>query len=69
MQAEQIKHLRLCAWRARAVFAAYLNTSASDEITEGNKGKNNLNGTSLKLLNLVNRKGLEVLACKHHQSQ
>jgi putative transcriptional regulator len=48
--AAQIKRLRLRFKASQAVFAAYLNTSTST------------NGPALKLLNLADRKGLDVLA-------
>lgn len=59
--AEQIKHLRLRVKASQAVFAAYLNTSAST-VQKWEQGQKHPNGPSLKLLNLVDRKGLEVLA-------
>jgi putative transcriptional regulator len=43
------------------VFAAYLNTSLST-VQKWERGQKKPNGPSLKLLNLVERKGLEVLA-------
>jgi putative transcriptional regulator len=43
------------------VFAAYLNTSPS-MVQKWEQGQKHPNGPSLKLLNLVDRKGLEVLA-------
>ena len=59
--AEQIKQLRLRFKASQAVFAAYLNTSAST-VQKWEQGKKRPNGPSLKLLNLADRKGLEVLA-------
>lgn len=59
--AEQIKHLRLRVKASQAVFAAYLNTSPST-VQKWEQGQKHPNGPSLKLLNLVDRKGLEVLA-------
>lgn len=59
--AEQIKELRLRFKASQAVFAAYLNTSLST-IQKWEQGQKHPNGPSLKLLNLVDRKGLEALA-------
>ncbi|MFZ6735880.1 helix-turn-helix domain-containing protein [Undibacterium sp. Ji42W] len=59
--AEQIKHLRLRVKASQAVFAAYLNTSPST-VQKWEQGQKHPNGPSLKLLNLVDRKGLDVLA-------
>ena len=58
--AGQIKRLRLRCRASQGVFAAYLNTSAST-IQKWERGDKHPNGPSLKLLNLVERKGLEVL--------
>ncbi len=59
--AEQIKHIRLRNQASQAVFAAYLNTSPST-VQKWECGQKKPNGPSLKLLNLVDQKGLEVLA-------
>jgi putative transcriptional regulator len=59
--AEQIKRIRLRNRASQAVFAAYLNTSAST-VQKWERGQKKPNGPSLKLLNLVDQKGLEVLA-------
>lgn len=59
--AAQIKRLRLRVKASQAVFAAYLNTSAST-VQKWEQGQKHPNGPSLKLLNLVDRKGLDVLA-------
>jgi len=59
--AAQIKRLRLSCRASQAVFAAYLNTSAST-VQKWECGDKHPNGPSLKLLNLVERKGLDVLA-------
>lgn len=59
--ARQIKNLRLRCKASQAVFAAYLNTSPST-VQKWESGDKHPNGPSLKLLNLVERKGLEVLA-------
>ena len=58
--ATQIKRLRLRFKASQAVFAAYLNTSPST-VQKWEQGQKHPNGPSLKLLNLVDRKGLEVL--------
>jgi len=59
--AQQIKRIRLKNKASQAVFAAYLNTSAST-VQKWERGEKRPNGPSLKLLNLVNQKGLDVLA-------
>ncbi|GGY28750.1 helix-turn-helix domain-containing protein [Paludibacterium paludis] len=59
--ADEIKNLRLRCRASQAVFAAYLNTSPST-VQKWERGDKHPNGPSLKLLNLVERKGLEVLA-------
>ncbi|MDZ7781966.1 MAG: DNA-binding transcriptional regulator [Halioglobus sp.] len=58
---EQIKRIRQKTRASQAVFAAYLNTSPST-IQKWEIGGKKPNGPSLKLLNLVDKKGLEVLA-------
>jgi putative transcriptional regulator len=57
----QIKRLRLRCQASQAVFAAYLNTSAST-VQKWEQGQKQPSGSSLKLLDLVDRKGLDVLA-------
>lgn len=59
--AGQIKALRLRFKASQSVFAAYLNTSSST-VQKWEQGQKHPNGPSLKLLNLVDRKGLESLA-------
>lgn len=56
----QIRRLRRRNRVSQAVFAAYLNTSLST-VQKWERGQKKPNGPSLKLLNLVERKGLEVL--------
>ena len=56
----QIRRLRRRNHVSQAVFAAYLNTSLST-VQKWERGQKKPNGPSLKLLNLVDRKGLEVL--------
>lgn len=58
--ATQIKRLRTRNKASQAVFAAYLNTSPST-IQKWEQGRKKPNGASLKLLNLVEQKGLEAL--------
>ena len=59
--AEEIKSLRLRCRASQTVFAAYLNTSPST-VQKWERGDKHPNGPSLKLLDLVARKGLEILA-------
>ena len=59
--ASQIKKLRLKNEASQSVFAAFLNTSPST-VQKWESGQKKPNGPSLKLLNLVDQKGLEVLA-------
>ena len=56
----QIKQIRTRTKASQAVFAAYLNTSKST-VQKWEQGQKRPNGPSLKLLNLVAEKGLEVL--------
>ena len=57
----QIKRIRVKNKVSQAVFAAYLNTSPST-VQKWEQGQKKPNGPSLKLLNLVDQKGLETLA-------
>jgi len=57
----QIKRLRTRFKASQAVFAAYLNTSPST-VQKWEQGQKKPNGPSLKLLNLVDTRGLEALA-------
>lgn len=59
--ARQIKRIREQSHASQAVFAAYLNTSPST-VQKWEQGQKRPNGPSLKLLNLVAQRGLEVLA-------
>ena len=59
--ARQIKRLRTQTKASQAVFAAFLNTSKST-VQKWEQGQKKPNGPSLKLLNLIDQKGLEVLA-------
>ena len=56
-----IKRLRLKAKVSQAVFAAYLNTSVST-VQKWEIGEKKPGGPALKLLNIVERKGLMALA-------
>ena len=58
--AEQIRRIRTKVRASQAVFAAYLNISKST-VQKWEQGAKKPNGPSLKLLNLVEQKGLEVL--------
>jgi len=56
----QIKRLREKSKASQSVFAAYLNTSLST-VQKWEQGKKKPNGPSLKLLNLIDEKGLGML--------
>lgn len=58
---KQIQRLRARTKASQAVFAAYLNTSPST-VQKWEQGQKKPNGPSLKLLNIVDKKGLEALA-------
>ncbi|WP_230459964.1 helix-turn-helix domain-containing protein [Sansalvadorimonas verongulae] len=58
---QQIKRLRLKCKTSQSVFAAFLNVSPST-VQKWESGQKRPNGPSLKLLNLVKNKGLDVLA-------
>lgn len=60
MLPEQIKSLRERTRLSQAVFAAVLNTSVST-VQKWEIGDKKPSGPSLKLLNLIERKGLEVV--------
>ena len=59
--AYEIKRLRLREKVSQAVFAAYLNTSVST-VQKWEIGEKQPGGPALKLLDLVERKGLKALA-------
>ena len=59
--ATQIKRIRERNKASQAVFAAYLDTSVST-VQKWERGEKKPNGPSLKLLSLVESKGLQVLA-------
>ena len=58
--AQRIKAIREKARVSQAVFAAYLNITPST-IKQWEQGNKKPRGTSLKLLSLVEQKGLEIL--------
>ena len=58
--AEQIKHIRLKNNLTQTIFATYLNLSPST-IQKWETGKTKPKGPSLKLLNLVEQKGINLL--------
>jgi putative transcriptional regulator len=60
MPAQKIKSLRKKARVSQAVFAAVLNTSVST-VQKWEIGEKRPSGPSLKLLDLIDRKGLEAL--------
>jgi len=59
--AQQIRRIRVKSNTSQAVFALYLNTSKST-VQQWEQGMKKPNGPSLKLLSLVDQKGLEILA-------
>lgn len=58
--AGQIKRIRVKNKISQAVFAAYLNMSLST-VQKWERGQKKPNGPSLKLLNMVDQKGIEAL--------
>jgi len=60
MTAQRIKQLRSKTHLSQAVFALVINTSLST-IQKWEAGDKKPSGTSLKLLSLIERKGLEVI--------
>jgi putative transcriptional regulator len=60
MPPQKIKALREAAHLSQAVFAAVLNTSVST-VQKWEIGEKMPSGPSLKLLNLIERKGLEAV--------
>lgn len=57
---EQIKKIRLRNKTSQSAFAAFLNISPST-VQKWERGDKKPNGPSLKLLNLIDKKGIEVL--------
>lgn len=61
LSAKQIRAIRGRTQMSQAVFAAVLNTSVST-VQKWEIGEKRPSGPSLKLLNVIERKGVEVLA-------
>jgi putative transcriptional regulator len=61
LKPEQIKHIREVSRVSQAVFARLLNTSLST-VQKWEIGQKRPTGTALKLLHLVKKRGLEVVA-------
>ena len=61
LQPEQIKHIRESTRVSQAVFARLLNTSLST-VQKWEIGQKKPTGTALKLLHLVRKRGIEVVA-------
>jgi putative transcriptional regulator len=61
MTPKEIRALRTREKASQAVFAAYLNVTPS-LISKWERGEKHPQGTSLKLLSLVEKKGLEIIA-------
>jgi len=58
--ARQIKRIRERSMTSQGVFATYLNTTVST-VQKWEQGQKRPNGLSLKLLNMVDQKGLDIL--------
>lgn len=63
LSAYDIRHLRLKEGASQAVFAAYLNTSVST-VQKWEVGQKSPSGPALKLLDLVQRRGLKALGAR-----
>ena len=61
LKPERIKQIRESSRVSQAVFAALLNTSVST-VQKWEIGQKKPTGTALKLLHLVQKKGLEIMA-------
>ena len=61
LSARQIRAIRTRTRMSQAVFAAVLNTSTST-VQKWEIGAKRPSGPSLKLLNIINKKGVEVLS-------
>ena len=59
--AKEIQHIRKRNKASQGVFAAYLNTTKST-VQKWEQGQKKPSAPSLKLLNMVDRKGIQVLA-------
>jgi putative transcriptional regulator len=60
LEPEAIKHIREASRVSQAVFARYLNTSLST-VQKWEIGQKKPTGTALKLLHLVDKRGLEAV--------
>ncbi len=60
LSSEQVKKIRLRVRLSQSVFAKYLNTTPST-VKQWEQGGKSPRGTSLKLLHIVSKKGLEAL--------
>jgi putative transcriptional regulator len=60
LSAAKIKKIRRCAGISQAVFARIINVSVA-AIKQWERGERKPSGAALKLLNLVEEKGLEVV--------
>jgi putative transcriptional regulator len=60
LRPEEIKRIRTASRVSQAVFAALLNTSVST-VQKWEIGQKRPTGTALKLLHLVQKKGLEIV--------
>lgn len=58
----EIKSIRLREKVSQGVFALYLNTSVSTVLQQWERGKKHPRGISLKMLNLIAKKGLQAVA-------
>lgn len=61
LRPNEIKRIRLHEKVSQTVLALYLNTSVST-IQQWERGDKHPRGIALKMLNLISRKGLEVIA-------
>lgn len=61
LSAKQIRAVRARSRMSQSVFAAFLNTSVST-IQKWETGEKRPSGPSLKLLNIIEQKGVEALA-------
>jgi len=59
--AAEIKRIRLKSGVSQPVFAAYLNVSSST-VRQWEQAKKHPQGSALKLINIIENKGLEALA-------
>mgnify|MGYP001573977637 CR=1 FL=1 len=57
---EEIKKIRLKNKTSQSIFAHYLNISSST-VQKWERGQKKPSGSALKLLNIIDKKGLEIL--------